>query len=81
MCFYRLCLNRQHFDICITISVERVFIYFYVLEESEVVAQKSSIRKVFLKIPQVHRKTFALGSLLKKSCRLEACNFFKYRIW
>ena len=43
----------------LTIS-EHIFIYFYVLEESEVAARKSSIRKVFLKIPQIHRKTSTL---------------------
>ena len=59
-----------------------VFIYFYALEESEVVARKSSVRKVFLKVPQIYsRKTSALGSPLQKSCRLEAYNLIKYRIW
>ena len=58
------------------------FVYFYALEESEIVAQNGSVRKMFLKVSQIYsRKISALGSLLRKSCRLEACNPIKYRIW
>ena len=33
-------------------------------------------------VPQIYsRKIFAQGSLLQKTCRLEACNPVKYRIW
>ena len=51
-------------DVFITISGQ-VFIYFYLLEESEVVALKSSIKKVFLNIPQNSRKTSPLESPLQ----------------
>ena len=43
-----------------TISVH-VFIYFYVLEESELVAWKSFIKKVFLNIPQNSQETIYAG--------------------
>ena len=45
-----------------------VFIYFYVLEESEVVAWKSSIKKVFLNIPQNLQENICAG----------VSNFIKY---
>ena len=40
---HKYCLNLYHFDVSITIS-GHVFIYFYVLEGSEVVAWRSSIK-------------------------------------
>ena len=49
-----------HYDVFITIS-GHVFIYFYVLEESEVVAWKSSIKKVFLNIPQNSQENICAG--------------------
>ena len=38
-----------------------VFIYFYVLEEPEVVAGKSSLKKVFLNIPQNEQENICAG--------------------
>ena len=43
-----------------------LFIYFYVLEESGVVAQKSSIRKVFLNIPQDSQENICAGDSFAK---------------
>ena len=43
------------------------YIYFYVAEELEVAARKSSLGNMSLKIPQSHRKTSALASLLQQS--------------
>ena len=48
-----------HFDVFFTIS-GHVFIYFYVLEESEVVTRKSSIKEVFL-IPQNSQENIYTG--------------------
>ena len=57
-------------------------IFIYILEESEVVSWKGSIKKVFLKIPQISLENIsAIRSLLQQRCRLEARNFIKYRIW
>ena len=49
-----------HYDVFITIS-GRVFIYFYVLEGSEAVAWKSSIKNVFLNIPQNLQENICAG--------------------
>ena len=49
-----------HYDVFITIS-GHVFIYIYVLEESEVVARNSSIKKVFLNIPQNLQEKICAG--------------------
>ena len=46
--------------IFITIS-GHVFIHFYVLEESEVVTLKSSIKEVFLNIPQNSQENIYTG--------------------
>ena len=46
--------------IFITIS-GHVFIYFYVLKESEVVTRKSSIKEVFLNIPQNSQENIYTG--------------------
>ena len=43
---HKYCLNWYHFDVFISIT-RQVFIYFYVLEESEVVTQKSSIKRCY----------------------------------
>ena len=47
------------------ITITMYYNYFHELEESEVVAQKSCVRKVFLKIPQIHRKISVRGFLLQ----------------
>ena len=49
-----------HYDVSITIT-GHVFNYFYVLEESEVVAWKSFIKKVFLNIPQNLQENICAG--------------------
>ena len=49
-----------HFDVFITISGHD-FIHFYLLEESEVVARKSSLKKVFLNIPQNSQENICAG--------------------
>ena len=46
--------------IFITIS-GHVFIYFHVLKESEVVTRKSSIKEVFLNIPQNSQENIYTG--------------------
>ena len=51
---------KYHLDVFIKLS-GLVFIYFYVLEESKVVAQKSSIKKVFLNIPQCSQENIWTG--------------------
>ena len=49
-------------DVFITIS-GHVFLYFYVLEELEVVAWKSSIKKVFLNITPNLQENICAGGL------------------
>ena len=49
-----------YYDVSITIT-GHVFNYFYVLEESEVVAWKSFIKKVFLNIPQNLQENICAG--------------------
>ena len=44
-----MCAKRPYIPL---LTSEQAFIYFYVLEESEVVARKSSTKKVFLNIPE-----------------------------
>ena len=47
---------------CVSITITgHVFNYFYVLEESEVVAWKSFIKKVFLNIPQNLQENICAG--------------------
>ena len=48
------------FDVSVTIS-GKDFTYFYVLEESETVARKSSIKKVYLKIFPNSQKNICIG--------------------
>ena len=64
----------------ITIS-GHVFLYFYVLEEPEVVVRKISIKKVFLNIPHNSQKNICAEVSFAISCNLEACNVIKYWIW
>ena len=49
-----------HYDVFITIS-GHVFIYFYVLEESEIVSWKSSMKEVFLNIPKNLQENICAG--------------------
>ena len=42
--------------------LDTFLIYIYILEESEVVLRKSSIRKLFLQIPQIHKKAPVMES-------------------
>ena len=51
---------EYHYDVSITIS-GHVFNYFYVLEEPEVVAWKSFIKKMFLNIAQNLQENICAG--------------------
>ena len=66
-----------HYDVSITIT-GHVFNYFYVLEESEVVAWKSFIKKVFLNIPQNLQENICAGVSFTKKLQAEDSNFIKY---
>ena len=46
---------------------------------SEADSLRCSVKKAFLKFREIHRKTPALESLLKKSCRLRPTTLFKKR--
>ena len=65
-------------------SSGHVFIYFYVLEEFykkgvvEVVGRKSSIKKVFLNIPQNSQENISAGVSFAIKLQLEAVKFIKY---
>ena len=53
------------------------FYLLYVTEESEIVARKSSIKNVFLKIPQNSQENI----WAEVSFAVKLQNFIKYRIW
>ena len=57
---HKYCLNWYHFDVFIKIS-GHILIYSYILEESEVVAWKSSMKREFLNIPQNSQENICAG--------------------
>ena len=66
-----------HYDASITIS-GHIFIYFYVLEGSEVVAWKGSIKKVFLNIPQNLQENICAGVSFTIKLQAEGLYLIKY---
>ena len=47
----------------------------------EAVAQRSSVKKVFLEISQIHRKTPVPESLFNKVAGLRSATFLKKKLW
>ena len=66
---------------CVFYNICTRFCLFHVTEEWKVVTWQSSIRKVFLKVPQNSQENICAEVSFAISCRLEGYNFIKYRIW